>query len=176
MGNSLQEQLLKAGLVNKSKAQQAKKQSRKKKRNKAAGAQPDGVAQAVARAQAEKEARDRELNRQREVNQAAKARKVLLKQYVEQNMLNDRKAEDRYNFVHGGSIKRLYVNPKQREKLGSGQLAIVYVAERYYLMAVENANKVLEMASDTFVFIPKEEKAEEDDPYADYQVPDDLMW
>jgi uncharacterized protein YaiL (DUF2058 family) len=176
MGNSLKDQLLKAGLVNKSKVQQAKKQSRKKRRNQGAGAQPDGVAQAVARAQAEKEARDRELNRRREIKQAAKARKVLLKQFVEQNMLNDRSAEDPYNFVHGGSIRRLYVNPKQRKKLGAGELAIVGMAERYYLMAAETAKKVLEMASDTFVFIPQEEKPAEDDPYAGYQVPDDLMW
>ena len=176
MGNSLQEQLLKAGLVNKTKAQQAKKHSRKKKRNKGAAARPDGVAQAVAKAQADKEARDRELNRQRDIKKSAQARKVLLKQYVEQNMLNDRKAEDPYNFVHGGSIKRLYVNPKQREKLGAGRLAIVFVADRYYLMEAETANKVLEMAPDTFIFIPQEEKTAEDDPYADYEVPDDLMW
>lgn len=176
MGNSLKEQLLKAGLVNKSKVQQAKKQSRKKRRNQGAAAQPDGVAQAVAQAQAEKEARDRELNRQREIKQAAKARKVLLKQFVEQNKLNDRAAEEAYNFVHGGSVKRLYVNAKQRAKLGAGELAIVCVAERYYLMAAETAKKVLGMASDTFVFIPQEEKPVEDDPYADYQIPDDLMW
>lgn len=176
MGNSLKEQLLKAGLVDKSRVQQAKKQSRKRRRNQGAAARPDGVARAVARAQAEKEARDRELNRQRELKQAAKARKILLKQFVGQNMVNDRTAEEPYHFVHGGSIKRLYVNPKQRVKLGAGELAIVCVAERYYLMAATTAKKVLEMAPDTFVFIPQEEEPVKDDPYADYQVPDDLMW
>jgi len=174
MGNSLQEQLLKAGLVNKSKAQQAKKQSRKKKRSQ--GKRPDAVAQAVAKVQAEKEARDRELNRQRDIKQAAKARKMLLRQFVEQNMLNDRAAEEPFNFVHGSSVKRLYVNPKQRVKLGAGELSIAYVGERYYLMAAETAKKVQEMAPDTFVYTPEEEKPAEDDPYADYQVPDDLMW
>jgi hypothetical protein len=174
MGNSLQEQLLKAGLVNKSKVQQAKKQTRKKKRSQ--GKRPDAVAQAVAQAQAEKEARDRELNRQRDIKQAAKARKVLLKQFVEQNMLNDRSAEEPYNFVHGSSVKRLYVNPKQRARLGAGELAIAWVVDRYYLLEVETARKMLDMAPGTFVFIPEEEKPAEDDPYADYQVPDDLMW
>ena len=176
MGNSLQEQLLKAGLVNKSKAQQAKKQIRKKKRSKGPAAQRDSVADAVSRAQADKEARDRELNRQKHIKEAAKARKLLLKQYVEKNRLNDPVAEEPYNFVHGGSIKRLRVNAKQRDQLGAGKLAIVQVVERYYLVATDVSKKVLDMAPDTFVFIPEQEKPAEDDPYADYQVPDDLMW
>ena len=175
MVNSLQEQLLKAGLVNKSKVQQAKKQIRKNKR-KGAAARGDSVAEAVARTQAEKQARDRELNRQKQIKEAAKARKLLLRQYVERNRLNDAKAEEPYNFVHDNSIKRLYVNAKQREQLGSGELAIVQVAERYYLVGVEVSKEVRKIAPDTFVFISQAEKPTEDDPYADYQVPDDLMW
>jgi uncharacterized protein YaiL (DUF2058 family) len=176
MGNSLQEQLLKAGLVNKSKAQQAKKQIRKKKRSQGKVAQRDSVADAVSRAQAEKEARDRELNRQKHIKEAAKARKLLLKQYVEKSRLNDPTAEEPYNFVHDGSIKRLHVNQKQRDLLSAGKLAIVRVAERYYLVTTDVSRKVVDMAPDTFVFIPKQEKPAEDDPYAEYQVPDDLMW
>jgi uncharacterized protein YaiL (DUF2058 family) len=175
MGSSLQEQLLKAGLVNKTKVQQAKKQTRKKKQSKAAVAE-DSTARLVARAQEEKAAKDRELNRAMEAKKAARARKLLLKQHVEKCMLNAPKAEDAYNFVHGGSVKRLYVTQKQREQLGAGQLAIVGVAERYYLIDAEESLKIQAMAPDTFVYKALDEKPDEDDPYADFQVPDDLMW
>ncbi len=174
MGNSLRDQLLKAGLVNKSKVQQAKKQSRKKKRAK--GGEPDRIQQAVNQAQQEKAARDRELNRQKEIKQAAKARQGLLKDFVAKNKLNDPKAEDPFNFVHDGAVKRLHVNEKQRERLAAGQLAIVCVAERYYLMESGVADKMADMSPGLFVFKAEAEKPEEDDPYADYQVPDDLMW
>lgn len=168
---------MKAGLVDKSKVQQAKKQSRKKKRKKAEGsAEPDRIQQAVARAQEEKAARDRELNRQKEIKQAAKARKGLLRDFVEKNKQNDPAAEDPYNFVHGSSVRRLHVNPKQRGLLVEGKLAIVEVAERYFLVEKPVADKMRDMAPGLFVHVAEAEKPAEDDPYADYQVPDDLMW
>ncbi len=176
MGNSLREQLLKAGLVDKSKVQQAKKQTRKKKRNKAVNGDPDRIEQAVARAQADKAARDRELNRQKEIKQAAKARKGLLRDYVEKNKLNDSAAVDPFNFVHGSRVKRLYVNAKQRERLVVGGLAIVQVGERYYLVETDVADKMRGMSPGLFVCVAKPEVPEEDDPYTEYQVPDDLMW
>ncbi len=175
MGSSLQEQLLKAGLVNKSKVQQAKKQIRKKKRD-TNPAQRDTVADAVAKAEQDKLARDRELNRQKEIKQAAKARKALLKQFIEQNMLNAPAAEIAYNFVHGSAVKRVYVTAKQRDALGAGKLALVCLADRYYLVAAEVTGKIADMGPDTFIFVQAQESADTDDPYADYQVPDDLMW
>lgn len=176
MGNSLRDQLLKAGLVDKSKVQQAKKQTRQQKRSKGAGAQRDSVAQAVQKAQSDKAARDRDLNRQKEIKLAVKARKGLLRDYVEKNKLNDPAAQEVFNFVQGSSVKRLYVNPAQRTRLGDGSLAIVQVGERYYLVPVEVSRKILEMAADTFVYVVEQAKPAENDPYADYQVPDDLMW
>lgn len=176
MGNSLREQLLKAGLVDKSKVQQAKKQTRKKKRNKSATGEPDRIEQAVARAQADKAARDRELNRQKEIKQSAKARKGLLREYVEKNKLNDPAAEEPFNFVHGSSVKRLHVNAKQRDRLVAGKLAIVQVGERYYLVETEVAVKMQGMLPGIFVYIAEQDMPAEDDPYAEYQVPDDLMW
>ena len=175
MGSSLQEQLLKAGLVNKSKAQQAKKQVRKKKRSKKPG-QRDTVADAVAKAQEDKAARDRELNRQREIKQESKARKVLLKQFMEKSMLNNPSAEEAYNFVHGKNVKRLYVTAKQRDQLGEAKLAIAFVAERYYLVSADVVPKIKDMSPDAFIFLPEAEKKDGDDPYADFEVPDDLMW
>jgi uncharacterized protein YaiL (DUF2058 family) len=175
MGSSLREQLLKAGLADKSRLQRAKKQVRKQNRSGAAGG-ADTAAQAVAQAQTEKRARDRELNRQRELKKAAKARKALLKEFVERNKLNDASAQEPYNFVQGARVKRLFVNPRQRAQLGAGALAIAQVGGRYYLVSAEVGRKILEMVPGTFVFLPQQDKPADDDPYAEFQVPDDLMW
>jgi uncharacterized protein YaiL (DUF2058 family) len=161
--------------VDKSKVQQAKKQVRKRKRVKGTSG-ADSVAQAVARAQADKEARDRELNRQKERKQAAKARKALLRQFVSENRLNDPAADQPYNFVHGEAVKRLYVTVAQRAKLGDGKLAIALVDGRYHLVTQEISKKILAMAPDTFIYTPQPDAPEEHDPYAEFKVPDDLMW
>jgi hypothetical protein len=176
MGNSLRDQLLNAGLVNKSKVQQAKKQSRKKKRAKGAAVQRDTVADAVQKAQNDKAARDRELNRQKAIKQEAKARKGLLRDYVEKNKLNDPAAQDPFNFVQDNNVKRFYVNAKQRVQLSAGKLAIAQVGERYYLVTLEVSGKLRELDSGAFIYVAEQEKPAEDDPYAEYQVPDDLMW
>ena len=176
MGNSLRDQLLKAGLVDKSKVQQAKKQSRKKKRAKGAAAQRDTVADAVRQAQAEKAARDRELDRQKAIKQEAKARKGLLRDYIEKNKLNDPAAQEPFNFVQDNNVKRFYVNEKQRIQLSAGKLAIAQVADRYYLFTLEVSDKLRELEPGIFIHVAEQEKPAEDDPYAEYQVPDDLMW
>jgi uncharacterized protein YaiL (DUF2058 family) len=174
MGSSLREQLLKAGLVDKSKVQQAKKQTRKKQGRGRGG--PDRVAQAVQRAEDEKKARDRELNRQKERAQAAKARKALLRQFVAENRLNNPAADEPYNFVQDNAVKRVYVTGSQRRKLGEGKLAIVQVEDRYHLVPVEISERLRAMAPDIFVFVATPEPAAADDPYAEFQVPDDLRW
>jgi uncharacterized protein YaiL (DUF2058 family) len=175
MASSLRDQLLKAGLVDKSKLQKAKSQARKKQRRGGAAGQ-DSVAQAVARAEADKRNRDRELNRQKERKQAAKARKALLRQFVHENRLNDPAADEPYNFVHDGAVKRVYVTAGQRRKLGAGTLAIVQAEDRYHLVPFEVSQKVLELLPGTFVFVSEPETPTPDDPYAEYQVPDDLRW
>jgi uncharacterized protein YaiL (DUF2058 family) len=176
MGSSLREQLLKAGLADKSRVQQAKKQARQNQRA-AAGTGTDSVARAVARAQAEKESRDRELNRQKEIKQAARARRALQREYAERNKLNDPKAQDAYNFVHGSNVKRLYVTARQRDQLGRAELSIAQVDGRYYLVMAEVGRRLADMVAGTFVYTPAPETTPtEDDPYAAYQVPDDLMW
>lgn len=174
MKNSLQEQLLQLGLVDKTKAQQVKKEQRKQAR--IPDANRDAIAQVIAKAEAEKAQRDRELNRQKELKQTIKARKALLKQFIEQNQLNEPRADQPYNFVHGTAIKRIYVTKAQRDKLVTGALAIVEHGERYAIVGMDTAAKIQEMSQEIFVFIAKYENPNSDDPYATFQVPDDMMW
>ena len=176
MGNSLRDQLLNAGLVDKSKVQQAKKQSRKKKRAKGAAVPRDTVADAVKKAQADKAARDRELSRQMAIKKENKARQGLVRDFVEKNKLNDPNAQDPFNFVQDNAVKRFYVNDKQRAQLSEGKLAITQVGDRYYLVTSEISAKLRDLDAKIFIYQPEPEKPAEDDPYAEYQIPDDLMW
>ncbi|MNY69439.1 hypothetical protein D3C86_2073820 [compost metagenome] len=86
--------------------------------------------------------------------------------------------EDYYNFVDDKKVKRLSVNTLMRNKLSNGSLAIVHHAGSYEVIPREAALKIQERDPQRIVQlnVKTEEVAIEDDPYAAYQIPDDLMW
>ncbi len=85
--------------------------------------------------------------------------------------------EDYYNFVDDKKVKRLSVNKLMREKLASGSLAIVRHGGGYEVIPREAALKIQERDPQRVVQLNiRTEEPDADDPYAAYQVPDDLMW
>jgi uncharacterized protein YaiL (DUF2058 family) len=181
MANSLQEQLLRAGLVDEKKLRQARqgnKQGKKQKPPKNARENQDpSEAELARRQQAE---RSRELNRQREEAAARKALEAQLRQIVEANRLNRREADVVYHFEHAGKVRRIHVTRDQQAALGRGQLGIVILAGGYELLPLEALDKVRERDPAAVILIDtrdeKPQPPDADDPYAAYQVPDDLMW
>ena len=75
-------------------------------------------------------------------------------------------------------VKRISVNTLMRNKLSNGSLAIVHHAGGYEVIPREAALKIQERDPQRIVQlnVQTEEVAAEDDPYAAYQIPDDLMW
>jgi uncharacterized protein YaiL (DUF2058 family) len=75
-------------------------------------------------------------------------------------------------------VKRLSVNTLMRNKLSNGSLAIVHHAGGYEVIPREAALKIQERDPQRIVQlnVKTEEVAAEDDPYAAYQIPDDVMW
>ena len=67
---------------------------------------------------------------------------------------------------------------EQFDKLSRGKLGIVRLSGKFELIPVEVAQKVMERAPHWPVVIAKVEADQptEDDPYAAFKVPDDLMW
>lgn len=127
MGNSLQEQLLKAGLVNAQTVKQTR--SDKRKQVKHSGGQPTPEEQA-ARAAADRERaakieRDRELNRQRQEEAARRAAENEIRQLIHTHRVVRDQGDLAYNFTDGSTLKRLYVNAEQHASLVAGRLAIV---------------------------------------------------
>ncbi|WP_339514377.1 DUF2058 domain-containing protein [Pseudomonas sp. RL_15y_Pfl2_60] len=179
MALSLRDQLLKAGLVNEKQAKQATKQKQKQQRMEHKGqVEKDNSQQLAAeQARAEKLARDQELNRQQQEKVEQKARAAQVKQLIEASRLPKLTTEDYYNFADDKKVKRLPVNDLVRNKLSSGSLAIVRHGVGYEVIPREAALKIQERDPRRVVLLNTPTEAPDaDDPYAAYQVPDDLMW
>ncbi|AJQ97704.1 DUF2058 domain-containing protein [Gynuella sunshinyii] len=182
MANSLQDQLLKAGLVDKKKSQQIKKQKQqaeKLQRKHKVSTEDDKVdITAVRQAEAEK---SRELNRKRDEEAQARAIMAQIKQMIETSHINHDKGELAFHFKHGTLVKQIYVTAEQQAQLERGQLAIVSFEDRYRLVPRIVAQKIAERDAGLVIFLNEpgyagQHQADEDDPYKDFVIPDDLMW
>lgn len=182
--SSLQEQLLKAGLVDKNRATKVAKEKHKQARvarNKPVG----GEKPAISAAQKQRDKRlerDRELNQQRQQAAAQKALIAQIKQLIELNQLDRSKAELPYSFVYKKKVKKLYVDVAQQKQLALGKLAIVTLVNKsgrmFELVPQAVAQKIAERDAPSVVQLGSETTSavDGDDPYADFQVPDDLIW
>lgn len=179
MANSFGDQFLKAGLVNKTQLDKAKKTKHKQQKLKQKQ-KVEVVDEAViaARQDAEtKAARDRELNRQRKEEIERRAVQAQIRQLVELNRLPRDDGDIGYNFQDGVAIRTIHVSQPVHDKLSRGLLAIVRLDDRYEIIPSVVAQKImLRDASCIVSNATMQRESGEDDPYADYKVPDDLMW
>ena len=122
---SLQDQLLQAGIVDKTKAKQISREKRKAAKSQPKGhAQADPARQQAQRAQAEKAERDRELNRQQQHRAEQKAIRAQVVQLIRLNRIEHGQGEVPYQFSDGGKIKKKYVSAGMHEDLCRGRVAI----------------------------------------------------
>lgn len=185
MSSSLQDQLLQAGIA---KPKQAKKARRDKaQRSKAArksGKQGATAEQQLSRevdaAQAAKRAADRQraLKANAEREQREQKRRVI--QIIEDNRVKIEtppEGEPPYSYTFKGRIRRLPVSKNQRQRLAAGQLAIVRYDGKTSLVTAATAQRLEELVpKSVFRNIVSDDTPDPDDPYAGYEVPDDLMW
>jgi uncharacterized protein YaiL (DUF2058 family) len=180
VGNSLQDQLLKAGLVDEQKLKQARSTKHKKTKRHAgprSAAVDNEARQAAERARRDKLERDRELNLRRQEEAALRAAENEIRQLVHTHRVVRDRGDLAFNFTDGTTLKRIYVDKAQHAKLVAGSLAVVRQDAFYEVVPAEIAVRVA--ARDASLVLVHNKAAEEkdaDDPYADYQVPDDLIW
>lgn len=180
MAKSLQDQLLKAGLVDTNQARKSKSDKRKQvqqqRKNKVAVTDQNKLQ--LEKARSEKIERDRQLNLQRQHQAEQKALAGQIKQLILTNRQELGKDGEAYNFVDQGKVKRLYISEDVRQQLTNGRLAIVKLDQQYELVPKPVAEKI--KAHDaTLVIVINDQNGHDsadDDAYADYQIPDDLMW
>ena len=187
--SSLQEQLLKAGLVDKNKLQAAEKEKQKRakqsrnKAGKSAAKKKAAAPSAAQRRQAERAARDRALNEQRKQAGEQKAILAQVRQLVQDNRLDRGKGEIPYSFVYRKKIKKIYIGETEKNLLASGKIAIATFVlnnegRRFELVPVEVADKIAERDPESVIALSGQDDGADatDDPYADYKIPDDLTW
>jgi uncharacterized protein YaiL (DUF2058 family) len=180
MSNPFQEQLLKAGLVTKKQVQKA--QQDKSRINKQQHAKKENVVDEnkikAQQAAAEKAARDRELNRKKEEQARQKANSIEINQLITDNCLpRDASCDISYNFEHDKKIKRIYVDAQMKQQIIKGKLGIARIEGRYELVPQNVAEKIRQRnAKRIVIFDVPVQTTTENDPYADYQIPDDLTW
>ncbi|MBB5185934.1 MULTISPECIES: DUF2058 domain-containing protein [Zhongshania] len=178
---SLQEQLLKAGMVDEKKVKKLKQEKRKQAK------QPKGTVvvneskEAAQRALAEKAERDRELNRLRQAEVEKKAIQAQIIQLISLNRIDRKKGEIAYQFTDGKKIKKVFVDSLLQTQLVKGIIALVKLKDGYELVPATIADKIAQR-DPSAILVHNTKSAstvaavEEDDPYAAYQIPDDLMW
>lgn len=181
MGNSLFEQLKKTGLVDEKKAKKAKQsqyKNNKQKSKKGAPAPLDEAALLAQKAQAEKIERDRVLNQRKKEAAEQKAIAAQIKQLIETNRVENSNGDIVYNFTDDNVVKRLYISEQVHKHLISGRLAIARLGDAYELVPLPVAEKIKQRDAQCIILCePSAEiDAAEDDLYADYKIPDDLMW
>jgi len=176
---SLQDQFLKAGLVNKNKVKQANHdKSNQKKVERRTGTQSvDEVRLAALETQRQNAERARELNAQRDAAAMQKAIVAQIAQMVQKNRQSKGAGDIAYNYTHDNKIQRIHVSAAVQTHLIGGRLVIVCQGGSVDLVPRVIADKIAERDASLVVRVNKTSReVDADDPYAAFQIPDDLMW
>ena len=174
--NALQAQLLKAGLVDNKKAKKLSKQAVHEQRT---GESKDAEVKAkIAQAQQEKLAKDQAIEQEKKAALQEKELKAAIMQMIHQHKIRDTDGEVAYQFLDG-KIKKLYINQQIYNALVAGSLVIAKENDSYAFLPKALAERI-DQKMQGFIMVNNAEKNQattnEEDPYAAYVIPDDLMW
>ncbi len=182
MGSSLQDQLLKLGVVDKKKAEKAKKSQHDKRKTKVAKKQPPPVDEnklLAEQALAKKKERARQLNLEREEKLRKREDAARIKQLIESSRLEKDDKGVPYRFVDNKKVYRIFISQELIDSLSRGGVGIVRLGDQYEVCPASAVRKIQEVDANVVVMLnepAKKGEADEEDPYAGYEVPDDLMW
>jgi len=178
---SLQEQLMKSGLINKQKAKQAQTEKRRKakQKKKKGSVEVSDLQVVIDQQKSVLKEQDLDKNRQTQADLDARSAHGKLIQMIAQHCEKNYQGEVDYHFTYDSIVKRIAINEKTQQGLINGLLAICVLNDQFYLINKEAVAKLTEI--DASVLVALHEKVqlselEEDDPYAEFAVPDDLVW
>lgn len=179
---SLQEQLLKAGLADEKNAKKIRKE--KKKTNKAVrkGQQQADtqLQESIKDKKSEQTRLDNERNRKIQAAIELKSEHGKVKQMIQQLHIRDVAGEVKFNYVLDNKVKALLVDQPTYNALTKGQIGLCALEDKAYIMPSIAIDKIRQV-DEAYVLVLNETDNEAvendvDDPYADFQIPDDLMW
>ena len=175
--NALQAQLLKAGLVDKQKAKKLSKQAAHEKRT---GDSNEAEMKAkIAQEQQEKQARDQAIEQEKKALLQEKELKAAIVQMINQHKIGQTDGDSVYQFIDQNKIKKVYINQQIYNALVAGSLVVAKDNDSYAFLPKPLADRI-NSKMEGFIIVNNSEKneqiTEEEDPYAAYAIPDDLMW
>jgi len=152
MGDSLRDQLVKAGLVSEERARQAEQPRRARKR---ASDKRPRKPKAARPAQPAPPRAEQPKSPRQQAREEGRARRLLdgrLQAILTEAAQNDAHAEIAHHFTRGSKIKHLYVTQAQQDALAAGELAIVGFHGRHYVVAWHDARRMRDIDPKLFVF------------------------
>ncbi|WP_321391362.1 DUF2058 family protein [uncultured Desulfuromusa sp.] len=166
MGLSLQEQLLKAGVVDKKQVKQAEHEKRvqKKKKKKYGAPAEDSAKIRLQQQQAEQAKHHQELNAQRNQEQQRKADQAAAKQLIKSNYLPLEEGDVVYRYVAGGKIKQISTIQEIADKLSAGKLGLAMGDKDVVLIPAETVLKVLQRDENFILLYNDPEHADDEYP------------
>jgi uncharacterized protein len=175
--NALQAQLLKAGLVDQKKAKKLSKQAVHEQRT---GQSNDAEIKAkIQNDKNDKLAKDQTLNLEIKRQQDDKALRAAVIQMINQHKIKEIDGDVNYQFIDDSKIKKIYINQQIYNALVAGSLVIAKEQSSYAILPKALADRINEKLTG-FIIVNNSEKndatTDEEDPYAAYVIPDDLMW
>ena len=187
--NALQAQLLKAGLVKKSQVSQVANQQAKARMDKndpkavAIAAEAEKARIEAEKARLEKVERDRQIAAERNAERRSAELRAQARQIIADKKVVA-KGEADYRFNDGEAIRTLLLSETARQQVIDAVLVIAREGEGYVLLPRAAAAQVRERAAELIVLDnagrdyvePSTGNADDDAYYAQFQVPDDLMW
>ena len=175
--NALQAQLLKAGLVDNKKAKKLSKQAVHEKRT---GDSNDAEIKAkIEQDKQAKLAKDQAIELEKKAILQEKELNAAIMQMISQHKIRDTDGDVSYQFIDETKIKKVYINQQIYNALVAGSLVIAKDCESYSFLPKALADRI-NSKLEGFIIVNNSEKNEattdEEDPYAAYVIPDDLMW
>lgn len=175
---TLQEQMLKAGLVTSKKMDKVRRTAKKSR------VQAREAREAVEENKKAQLERDKQLSEQQKQAVLSREYKAQVKQLIEMNRIIISKGSIDFNFTDNNVIKSIAVDKTTQSQLISGRLAIARLSTEnrsvceYAIIPAVVADKITQRDAESIVLnnALAQDEADEDDPYADFKIPDDLMW
>ena len=97
---------------------------------------------------------------------------------IQQHQIPDTEGDISYQFVDDTKIKKIYISQKLYDQIVAGHVVIARLEDDYALLPRPLADRI-NSKLEGFIVVSNdksEAELEEDDPYAAYVIPDDLMW
>lgn len=166
MGLSIQEQLLKAGLVDKKQAKKADHEKRVKNQKKRKGRAPteDSEKQRLQQQQIERAEQDRQLNAERNQQARRKADLAAAQQLIATNCSPIETGDAVYHYVAAGEIKKIALPQVIADKLAAGRIGLAMHNGEPVLIPVDTVTKVLQRDEESILVYNDPDQPEDEYP------------